>query len=132
MRFADLVETSDSVARTSARLEKISRLALLLKRTPPDEIEIATAFLSGAPRQGRIGLGGAALSTARAIPPAENTSLDLREVDDAFSRIGTASGAGSTEARCAILGQLLARATDAEQDFVIRLIAGDLRQGALE
>jgi DNA ligase-1 len=132
MRFAELVETSDHVARTSGRLEKIDRLAALLKRAAPAEIEIAAAFLSGAPRQGRIGLGGAALGDARRIAPADNATVDLAEVDEAFGGILSASGPGSTHARAGILGRLLARLTGAEQDFIIRLIAGDLRQGALE
>jgi DNA ligase-1 len=134
MRFAELVETSDVVARTSGRLEKIDRLAALLKRAAAsggEIIEIAAAFLSGAPRQGRIGLGGAALSAARHVAPGPPT-LDLAEVDETFAEIRSASGPGSTQGRAEILGRLLARSTRAEQDFIIRLIAGDLRQGALE
>jgi DNA ligase-1 len=132
MRFAELVQTSDAVARTGARLEKIDLLSALLKRTAPDEIEIAAAFLSGAPRQGRIGLGGAALSAARLIAPAGTATVDLAEVDDAFAGIRSASGPGSTQAKTEILGRLLARSTSPEQDFLMRLITGDLRQGALE
>ena len=60
------------------------------------------------------------------------TGLDLREVDSAFGEIQLASGPGSTRGKADILGRLLGRATRDEQDFVIRLIAGDLRQGALE
>jgi len=132
MRFVELVETSEAVARTSARLEKIELLAALLKRAAPHEIEIATAFLSGAPRQGRIGLGGAAFAAARHIPPATVAGIDVAEVDETFAEIRTALGAGSTRAKADILGRLLARATRAEHDFIVRLIAGDLRQGALE
>ena len=72
MRFADLVATSDAVARAGGRLEKIALLASLLKRAAPEEIEIVTAFLSGTPRQGRIGLGGAALHAARNTQPADS------------------------------------------------------------
>jgi DNA ligase 1 len=135
MRFAELVETSDGVARTSARLEKVDRLAALLKRAAAagaEDIEIAAAFLSGAPRQGRIGLGGAALSAARHVAPAGTATLELAEVDEAFAEIRSAFGPGSTQAKAEILGRLLARSTGAEQDFLMRLIAGDLRQGALE
>jgi DNA ligase-1 len=132
MRFAELVATSDEVARTGGRLEKIDRLASLLKRAAPHEIETAAAFLSGAPRQGRIGLGGAALAGARHSTPAATATLDLNEIDDAFAEIQSASGPGSMQAKAELLGRLLARSTAAEQDFVVRLIAGDLRQGALE
>src|SRR5829696_7674252 len=66
MRLHELVETSRSVGEVSGRLEKIGRLAALLERLAPEEIEIATSFLSGSPRQGRIGVGWALISEARA------------------------------------------------------------------
>ena len=132
MRFAELVETSDRVARTSGRLEKIDLLAALLKRAAAHEIEIAAAFLSGAPRQGRVGLGGAALRASRHIAPAGNATVEVAEVDEMFAGIRSATGPGSAQARTEILGRLLARSTSPEQDFLMRLIAGDLRQGALE
>ena len=56
MRLSVLVETSRAVAATSGRLDKIDRLAELLKRTPPDLIPTVISFLSGSPRQGRIGV----------------------------------------------------------------------------
>ncbi len=42
------------------------------------------------------------------------------------------SGAGSTAKRTAALRDLFGRATAAEQDFLLRLLVGELRQGALE
>jgi DNA ligase-1 len=132
MRFRDLVATSRAVAETSGRLEKIGHLASLLERLPPDDIEIAAAFLSGSPRQGSIGIGGAVLTSARHAQPADTCRLELRDVDAAFDRIGRAAGAGSSQARAEILGDLFGRATRDEQDFLARLIVGDLRQGALE
>jgi DNA ligase-1 len=132
MRLTELVATSDEVAATSGRLEKIERLSGLLKRLGSDELEPAVAFLSGGPRQGRIGLGGRTLMDAAHVPPAAEASLEIREVDAALGDIAGARGRGSTAARAAALHSLLGRATRGEQDFLIRLIAGELRQGALE
>jgi len=132
VRLADLVRVSASVAATSGRLEKIGYLAELLRRVPPDEIAIVIPFLSGEARQGRIGIGGALLSTLRDVPPADAGQLELADVDAAFDRIAAASGAGSASARAQLLRQLLGRATRDEQDFLIRLLFGELRQGALE
>ena len=42
-----------------ARLEKISLLAELLGRLEPDEIPVVIGFLTGLPRQGRLGIGWA-------------------------------------------------------------------------
>jgi DNA ligase-1 len=132
VRFAELVDASDEVALTSARLAKVARLAAVLKRAAAHEIEIAAALLSGAPRQGRIGLGGAALSAARHVAPVDRATLDLTDVDETFNAIRSAAGPGSTPAKAEILERLLGRATSAEQHFIMRVIAGDLRQGALE
>jgi DNA ligase-1 len=132
VRLADLVTTSQAVSGSTGRLAKIDRLASLLKRVPPDEIAIAIAFLSGSPRQGRIGIGHGVLSDARSASPAELPTLELREVDTAFDRIAGASGSGSNAARSEVLRELLHRANADEQDFLLRLLYGELRQGALE
>jgi len=70
MQLAELVLTSAAVAATRARSAKQASLAALLARLAPDEVEIAIGFLEGAPRQGRIGVGWAALEAARATPAA--------------------------------------------------------------
>jgi DNA ligase-1 len=132
MRLAELVATSRAVGESSGRLQKIGHLATLLKNIPPTQLEVAIAFLSGSARQGRIGIGSAAINEARAAPPSEAATLDLDDVDAAFERIATLSGAGSTAAKAGILRDLLRRATRDEQDFLVRLLFGELRQGALE
>src|SRR5712692_9317257 len=132
MRLAEVVAVSRAVAGTPARLGKISHLVDLLTRVPPDEIAIIIPFLSGEPRQGRMKIGGALLAGMRDVPPADTLSLGLREVDAAFDRIAAASGAGSAASRAQLLRDVLARATSDEQDFLIRLLFGELRQGALE
>ncbi|HEX9941442.1 MAG TPA: ATP-dependent DNA ligase [Thermoanaerobaculia bacterium] len=131
MRLADLVATSRRVAETRSRSEKTGALADLLRRLGPEEIDIAVAFLSGHLRQGRIGLGGAAVRNALPGSAAAEPSLTLGEVDAAFERLAAVSGPGSTGERARLLADLLGRATRDEQDFLIRLIFGELRQGAL-
>ena len=132
MLLHDLVATSNAVATVSGRLEKIERLAALLRRLLPAEIEIAIAFLSASPRQGRIGLGPAAVWSARQAAAAAGPRLELREVDEVFERIAGASGRGVNAERARLLADLLRRATRSEQDFLVRLLLGELRQGALE
>ena len=132
MRLAEVVAASRAVAGTAARLGKISHLVDLLTRIPPDEIPIVIGFLSGEPRQGRMKIGGAVLSGMRDVPPAGEPTLDLGEVDAAFERIVALSGAGSANTRASLLRELFARATRDEQDFLFRLLFGELRQGALE
>lgn len=77
MRFVEVATTSAEVARLSGRLDKVGRLADLLTRLAPEEVEPAVAFLSGSIRQGRLGLGHvSARSTCatRAVRPPVSTS----------------------------------------------------------
>jgi DNA ligase-1 len=131
MLLADLVTTSQRVTETRSRSAKIAVLADLLRRLAPDEIDSAVSWLSGALRQGRIGLGGASVRDARRGGTAAESSLTIGEVDGTFERIAGITGAGSTAERGRLLSGLLARATPPERDFLVRLIYGELRQGAL-
>jgi DNA ligase-1 len=88
------------------------------------------AYLSGELPQRQIGVGWAAL---RAVPgPAQASSLTVLEVDAAFSRIGAVAGKGSAAERKRLVGELFAAATAQEQYFLVRLLSGELRQGALD
>jgi len=131
-RLADLVSTSNAVASVPGRLAKVTHLAALLSQLAPDEVDIAIPFLSGETRQGRLGIGAALIRQARDVPPAATPSLSLHDVDAAFASIKTLTGAGSTGRRLELLRDLMARATPDEQDFLTRLLFGELRQGALE
>jgi DNA ligase-1 len=79
-----------------------------------------------------MGIGGASLAGLRDVPAADAAWLDIREVDAAFDQLAASSGAGSASRRAEILRQLFGRATRDEQDFLLRLLFGELRQGALE
>jgi ATP-dependent DNA ligase I len=126
----EIAETSAAVAASSARLAKVERLAACLRRLDPDEVHPAVAFLSGELRQRQIGVGWAALREVP--PPAAAPSLTVAEVDAGFERIGRQAGPGSQAERRRLLAALLGRATAEEQRFLVRLLSGELRQGALE
>ena len=134
MLLAELVETSRKVAATRSRLEKVAHLADVLRRLPPLLVAIGSSYLAGDLPQGRLGIGYAVFRDLRAgaMPPAGVASLDLAETDRIFSAIKSEAGAGSASRRVSLLSGLLARATAAEQDFVLALVVGELRQGALE
>jgi DNA ligase-1 len=128
--FADLVATSMRVGDTAARLRKIGELAAFLRTLAPEEIETAVQYLSGETAQGRIGIGYASLQTVVAAAPATAT-LSIAEVDQRLGVIAGIHGDGSTARRAAALSDLFSRATSAEQAFLLRLLVGELRQGAL-
>ena len=89
MLLHEIVETSRRVGETRARSEKVRQLAALLQRVEPDALDTAVAFLSGGLRQGRIGIGWAALQAAAPKSAAETPALTLRDVDAADAK-GTA------------------------------------------
>ena len=119
------------MAATSGRLAKIQLLADLLKQAGPDEIELAIAYLSGTVRQSKIGVGWATLHKAKSHV-GTSARLQLRDVDETLEKIAATAGKGSAGEKQRLLGALFAQATKDEQDFLFRLLTGELRQGALE
>ncbi len=131
MLLNHLAQISNQVAATSARLAKIKLLADLLKQAGPDEIELAIAYLSGTIRQAKVGVGWATLQKAKSHV-GTTASLQIRDVDQILETISTTAGKGSASEKQRLLGELFSRATAEEQDFLFRLMTGELRQGALE
>ncbi len=129
--LAALVRVSNQVAATSSRLAKIRELADFLRPLERAEIEIALPYLSGDIRQGKLAVGYAGLQSAR-VRHAAAPTLALGDVDAAFQRLKQIKGKGAAGQRAALLRELFVQATTEEQDFLVRLIVGELRQGALE
>jgi DNA ligase 1 len=129
--LSELVRVSDQVVATASRLAKTRALADFLRPLGREEIAIALPYLSGDIRQGKLAVGYAALQAACARAAA-GPSLELRDVDAAFASLKAVKGKGAAEQRSAILRALFERASAQEHDFLLRLIVGELRQGALE
>ncbi|MEE4594299.1 ATP-dependent DNA ligase [Streptomyces sp. DSM 41524] len=130
MLLADVALTSRQVAATSARSEKIAALARLFRRTEPAEAAVVITYLAGKLPQRRTGVGWSTLRHRR--EPAAEPTLAVLDVDEALSRVAAVSGTGATAARKRLVGELLSAATKEEQGFLLGLIGGELRQGALE
>ncbi|MEO5878144.1 MAG: ATP-dependent DNA ligase [Streptosporangiaceae bacterium] len=130
MRLTKIAATWRAVAGTAARKEKTALIARCLRDAGPGEVAVTVSYLSGELPQRQIGVGDAAL---RDLPaPAAAPTLTVATVDAVFREIGGTAGSGSVTARRALLHSLLAEATQEEQEFLIRLLAGELRQGALD
>ncbi len=130
MLLNQLVEAWQAARRTRSRLAKAQILAGVLALAGQDEAEIVASYLAGSLRQRRTGVGYRSLQ--RQPPAAASPSLTVTEVDAAFERMSRAGGRGSAGVRSAELDRLLAAATVDEQHYLISLIGGELRQGALE
>lgn len=130
MLLAAVVDASAAVAATRSRTAKVGALAELLRSLDQAEVEPAVGFLTGAPRQGRIGVGWRSVYGIE-VPMAAEPSVEVLELDAILTELSTTEGAGSVAARQALLSDLFGRTTEVEADFVRRLLTGELRQGAL-
>jgi DNA ligase-1 len=129
--LADVVAASAAVAATRARTAKAAAIAGALRGAAAGEVGPVAAWLAGELPQGRVGVGWRTLS--RALPdPAPAASLTVAAVDAALTALAATTGPGSTARREALLGEVLSAATAEEQRFLVRLLGGELRQGALE
>lgn len=131
MLLAEIVDTSEAVAATASRTEKVALLANLLRRLGPDEALIGVAYLAGTPTQARLGAGPATVYGTTA-EPASIPSLQIEEVDAVLEELAGISGPGSKTRRDLLLNNLMERATEREQEYLRGLMVRNLRQGALE
>src|SRR3712207_6159170 len=92
--LAEVAAASREVTETRSRSSKVAILAELLGRLDADEVPLAVGFLSGAPRQGRVGVG---YSTIYGIErtPAKETSLRIEQLDRAIADVHATAGSGS-------------------------------------
>ena len=131
--LGEVVAASAEVAATRSRKAKTATLATLLAGLQPDEVRPATAWLAGEMLQGRTGIGWRTLQSVSPTP-ASTSTLTVGDVDAALDRLAAMAGSGTGVGarRAAELGGLLDAATPDEGRFLVRLLGGELRQGALE
>jgi DNA ligase-1 len=129
MLLDEIAAASAEIAQTSARSAKVARLAALLGQLAPDEAAIAASWLSGELPQRQIGVGWASLREIGA--PANTATLTISGVDAALTEIKGLAGPGSQGRRRDLVAALFGAATAREQEFLRRLLGGELRQGAL-
>ena len=133
MLLRELVQTSEAVAATSGRTAKITEIAGLLRRAGSGEVLVVVAFLSGELRQRQIGVGYASLGELLRLEAETGEGpLTVAETDAVFEAVGQVGGAGAQAERRRLLAGLFGRASQTEREFLVRLLAGELHQGALE
>ncbi|MEU5209167.1 ATP-dependent DNA ligase [Streptomyces sp. NPDC020742] len=130
MLLAELARVSAEVASVSARSRKTALLAGLFRAATPEDVPVVIPYLAGRLPQGRIGVGWSVLREA--VPPAGRPTLTVREADAALTGLAQVAGAGAQAERRRRVRRLLAAATAEEQRFLIGLLTGEVRQGALD
>src|SRR5438128_1663814 len=133
MPLAVLTALVDNLRATSKKLEKVALIADLLRQARGREAELLAMYLTGSLPQGRIGLGWSTIHSARAgARPPQGEPLTLVDVDRAFALLATERGSGSLDRRTKALRTLFERAREAERHFLVDLVLGEIRQGALD
>jgi len=130
MLLSRLADTRRALIATRSRNAKRDLIAEVLRDASADDVEIVVSYLSGSLRQRRTGVGWRTMQDPP--PAAEQPSLTVAEVDQAFAEMAGLSGPGSSLARTSAVRALLARATEDEQGLLFGLVSGELRQGAME
>jgi DNA ligase-1 len=132
MLLKDLVEISKNVGSTTRKKEKVSVLARLLQQARGKEITLVGRYLSGQLTQGRLGVGRATSQEALKGISDQHRPLGLIEIDHVFEGVSMERGPGSSGRRIALLQNLFSFTSQDEREFLISLIMGEIRQGALE
>ncbi|MGW0813119.1 ATP-dependent DNA ligase [Streptomyces viridiviolaceus] len=130
MLLARLAQVSREVGATSARSRKTALLGQLFREAEPEDVPVVIPYLAGRLPQGRIGVGWKVLS--RRVAPAAEPTLTVREVDARLTHLASVSGPGSKAERTELVGELMGAATEDEQRFLLGLLTGEVRQGALD
>ena len=132
MLLAQLVELVGRIRGTSKKTEKVRLIAESLGQTRGRDTELLALYLTGTLPQGRIGFGWRSIEAAMTDRPAAGPPLTLAEIDRAFDALATEKGAGSAERRTKALRALFERADAPQRRFLVELLMGEVRQGALD
>jgi DNA ligase-1 len=135
-KFADLCRALES---TPKRTQKIAYLVDFLKSLETEEIAPAVSFITGRPfpeSDGRVLVVGG--QTLWKIHQSSGQSalvqqpVTILEVYRTFEKIAKASGTGSRQRKETLIDTLLSRLPRADATYLMRIIFGEMRIGAVE
>jgi len=136
--FSKFTELCRALESTSKRTQKVVYIVNFLKSLDPDEISPAVAFITGRPfpeADDRVlDVGG---QTVWKVHGGGQSSLvqkpiTILEVYRTFEKIAQASGGRSRQRKETLMDALLSRLPRGDADFLMRIIFGEMRIGAVE
>lgn len=138
--FKEFAELCRKVKNTSRRTEKTAIIAEFLRKLTPTEAEIAARLLVGRifPEYSELTLdvGFSMIRNALAnISPQAllfEEPVTIEEVYQILTKIAEAKGENSRRRKERLLTSLLSRLSEAEREYLIRSIFGEVRIGASE
>ena len=137
--FLELANLCRELESTTKRNEKTKLISQFLKHVSPDEIPLATLFLSGKafpesdPRV--LEVSYATISEAGRTSGQERLTagqLTIGEVFETLARLAETAGPSSRMRRLGLIQTLMTRATTLEAEFLTRMMLGEMRIGVVE
>ncbi len=128
----NLVEISERVSATTKKKGKASLLAHFLREAKGKEIFLVAFYLSGELPQGRLGVGWAMLQEALKESSFQSNPVSLIDLDRYFEIIAEEKGPGSSRRKIQIFREVFSRSDEKEKEFLVKLIMGEIRHGALK
>jgi DNA ligase-1 len=135
-RFAEVCRALES---TTKRTEKVGYLVGFLRSLSQDEIAPAISFLIGRPfpesDERVLDVGGQTMwKLDRKGGQATLTSkpVTIIEVRDVFAKIAHVSGSGARQRKETLIDTLLSRLSASDADYLMRIVFGEMRIGAVE
>lgn len=127
--FADFASLCRRLESTRGRLEKRRLVAEFFAELSAEELPVAVAFLTARP----FPASDPRVLSVRGLPPlpaaTSGAVLTLVDVEQAFTEVADAGGAGSRRAREDRLRELGTRASPLEREMLARIVGGEMRTG---
>ena len=137
--FSEFASACRRIGATSKRTLKVKVLANFLRTLRPDEVVPAVTFFSGHVFPGAdervLDVGG---QTVWKMDRKSNQSTlmfqpaTLLDVYETFDRIAKATGSGSRQKKGSLVETLLGRLDTSDTEYLLRIIFGEMRIGAVE
>jgi DNA ligase-1 len=132
MNFETLVHASERLRSTASKKEKVAIISDLLGRSRERETYLLAHYLVGSAPSGKLGIGWKTIQNAIEGLGPPNRSAPMVEVQRYLTDLSATKGAGSTQRKTRLLRELFGRMKEEERSFLVGLLLGELRQGALE
>jgi DNA ligase-1 len=132
VRFEEVATASESLRSTASKKEKVAIISELLGRSQGRETYLLAHYLVGSVPSGKLGIGWKTIRNAIEELGPSGRSVEIHEVQQYLQDLSGMKGAGSTQQKTRVLRALFSMLKEEERSFLIGLLLGELRQGALE
>ena len=137
--FAELVDLCKNLEATTKKNEKTDLIEEFLQKLKEEEISPAVFLILGtifpASDSRALNVSAAAIQRVTSIiggSKSDAPPLTILDVHNYFCEIASTSGRGSRQKREDLLASLLSRARARENEYIIKIIFGEMRHGVAE